>query len=130
LLVAAQQGLSHYSRQDDLRRPASRRLAFRELGLAIGLSAIELIEKETGTEHRHFSRSAEVHERIKALTPYVALGPAIKSFWLDPEHRETRTWSEHRDINEVMLATSLVPAGFLVMSLAKPTGRFARPTPK
>jgi hypothetical protein len=130
LLLAAQQGLSNYSRQDDLRHPASRRLAFRELGLAIGLSAIELIEKETGTEHRHFSRSAEVHERIKALTPYVALGPAIKSFWLDPEHRETRTWSEHRDINEVMLATSLVPAGFLVMSLAKRTGRFARPTPK
>jgi hypothetical protein len=130
LLVAAQQGLSNYSRQDDLRHPASRRLAFRELGLAIGLSAIELIEKETGTEHRHFLRSAEVHERIKALTPYVALGPAIKSFWLDPEHRETRTWSEHRDINEVMLATSLVPAGFLVMSLAKRTGRFARPTPK
>jgi hypothetical protein len=24
-------------------------------------------------------------------------------------------WSEHRDINEVMLATSLVPEGFLVL---------------
>ncbi len=24
-----------------------------------------------------------------------------------------RTWSEHRDINEVMLATSLAPEGFL-----------------
>ena len=130
LLVAALQGLSHYARQDDLRHPASRRLAFRELGLAIGLSAIELIEKETGTEHRHFWRSAEVHERIEALTPYVTLGSAIKSFWLDPEHRETRSWSEHRDINEVMLATSLVPAGFLVMSFAKRTGGFARPAPK
>ena len=50
---------------------------------------------------------------IKSLTPYVSLGPEIKSFWLHPEHREARTWSEHRDINEVMLATSLVPSGFL-----------------
>jgi hypothetical protein len=95
LLTAALQGLSHYAREDDLRHPASRRLAFRELGLAIGLSAVE---------------------RIEALTPYVTLGSEIKSFWLDPEHRETRTWSEHRDINEVMLATSLVPAGLVVMS--------------
>jgi hypothetical protein len=95
LLTAALQGLSHYAREDALRHPASRRLAFRELGLAIGLSAVE---------------------RIEALTSYVSLGSEIKSFWLDPEHRETRTWSEHRDINEVMLATSLVPAGLLVMS--------------
>ncbi|MBW2225185.1 MAG: hypothetical protein JRF54_13410, partial [Deltaproteobacteria bacterium] len=67
----------------------------------------------TGSEHRHFSRSAEVHEHIQALAPYVALGSDIKSFWLDPEHRETNAWTEHRDINEVMLATTLVPAGFL-----------------
>lgn len=77
-----------------------------------------MIEKETETEHRHFSRSREIHEQIQALAPYVALGSEIKSFWLDPEHRETRTWAEHRNINEVMLATSLVPAGFLFMPLA------------
>jgi hypothetical protein len=130
LLVAALQGLSHYALQDDLKHRASRRLAFRELGLAIGLSAIELIEEETETEYRDFSRRADVYERMEALTPYVALGSAIKSFWLDPEHRQTRTWSEHRDINEVMLATSLVPAGFLVMSSAKCTGGFARRTSK
>ena len=116
LLVAALQGLAHYARQDDLRQPASRRLAFRELGLAIGLSAVELME--TGTEHRQFSRGVEVHERIQALAPYVELGSEIQAFWLDPEHRETRTWSEHRDINDVMLATSLVPAGFLFIPLA------------
>ncbi|MDH3201698.1 MAG: hypothetical protein OEM15_12465 [Myxococcales bacterium] len=115
LLVAALQGLSHYARENDSRLPASRRLAFRELGLAIGLSAVEVIKKETETQHRQFSRSAEVQERIEALTPYVTLGSKITSFWLDPEHREIRTWSEHRDINEVMLATSLVPAAFLVL---------------
>jgi hypothetical protein len=107
LVAAALRGLAAYVQQHDLRRPASRRLAFRELGLAIGLSAVELIEEETETE------------QIQALAPYVALGSEIKSFWLDPEHREARTWSEHRDINEVMLATSLVPAGFLFMPMAK-----------
>jgi hypothetical protein len=118
LLAAALRGLPGYARQGDLRRPASQRLAFRELGLAIGLSAVELIENETGTEHRHFSRAAEVREQIQALAPYVVLGSEIKSFWLDPEHRETNVWSEHSDINEVMLATSLVPAGFLFMPFA------------
>ncbi|MBW2377011.1 MAG: hypothetical protein JRF55_13670 [Deltaproteobacteria bacterium] len=118
LLGAALRGLADYARQHDLGYPASRRLAFRELGLAIGLSAVELIEKETRTEHRHFSPSAEVHEQIRALAPYVALGSEIESFWLDPEHRENDMWAEHRDINEVMLATSLVPAGFLLMPLA------------
>lgn len=39
----------------------------------------------------------------------------IESFWRDPEHRQARIWSEHRDINEVMLATGLVPEGFLVL---------------
>jgi hypothetical protein len=115
LLAAALRGLPAYARHHDLRDPASRRLAFRELGLAIGLSAVELIDKEIGTEHRQFPRSAEIHEQIRALAPYVALGSKIKSFWLDPEHRETRIWSEHRDIDEVMLATSLVPAGFLFL---------------
>jgi hypothetical protein len=115
LLAAALRGLASHARQDDLKRPASRRLAFRELGLAIGLSGVDLIEKETGTEHRHFSRATEVHRQIQGLAPYVALGSEIKSFWLDPEHRETHIWSEHCDINEVMLATSLVPAGFLFL---------------
>ena len=37
----------------------------------------------------------------------------IESFWRNPEHRNTDAWSVHRDINEVMLATSLAPEGFL-----------------
>jgi hypothetical protein len=113
LLAAALRGLAAYSRQRELTYPASQRLAFRELGLAIGLSAVESVEKQTGSEHRHFPRSAEVHEHIEALAPYVALGSELKSFWLDADNRETHTWTEHRDINEVMLATTLVPAGFL-----------------
>ena len=115
LLSAALRGLAGYVRQNELQYPASRRLAFRELGLAIGLCAVEVIEKEIEKEQQRVPRAAEVDAQIKALAPYVTLGPEIKSFWLDPKHREALTWSEHRDINEVMLATSLVPIGFLSM---------------
>ena len=40
----------------------------------------------------------------------------IRTFWLAPEHRRARTWVEHRDINEVMLATSLLPEAYLKLS--------------
>jgi hypothetical protein len=111
LLQAAQVGLSQYVSRGDLGQPASRRLAFRELGLAIGLSAIELIEKQAATE----PLTTEVRDHLAALSPYAALGTALESFWLDAENRNTPTWSEHRDINEVTLATRLVPEGYLVL---------------
>jgi hypothetical protein len=120
LLAAALSGLSYYERRNDLKAPASRRLAFRELGLAIGLAAVELIEEELEREDRLVGRRAGARELLQRLTPYATLGSRIESFWLDPMHREARSWSEHRDINEVMLATRLVPAGFLVLSIAEP----------
>ena len=56
-----------------------------------------------------------VRLRLRKLMQYVPVGEKIESFWRIPEHRRSLTWSEHRDINEVMLATSLVPEGFLVL---------------
>ena len=56
-----------------------------------------------------------VRLRLHKLMQYVPVGERIESFWRTPEHRRSLTWSEHRDINEVMLATSLVPEGFLVL---------------
>jgi hypothetical protein len=105
LLAAALAGLAHYARQNDLRSPASRRLAFRELGLAIGIGAIDRIERE--------ACAPAVAARIEALAPYASLGSAIESFWCDAEHRATPGWARHRDINDVMLATCLVPGGLL-----------------
>ena len=40
LLRAAHTGLAHFLGAPDIRRPAAERLAFRELGLAIGLAAL------------------------------------------------------------------------------------------
>jgi hypothetical protein len=88
LLAAANAGLHHYARHGDLAGPAWHRLAFRELGLAIGLSAIGSVVEGS-------------------------LGAKIVSFWLEPRNQQQPTWTEHRDINEVMLATSLVPEGLL-----------------
>jgi hypothetical protein len=114
LLSAALPGLFYFARQNDLGLPASQRLAFRELGLAIGLAGIGLVEEAVGQPSS--ALSARVRKGLEELRPHVDLGSEIQSFWLDPEHREARSWSEHRDINEVMLATSLVSEGFLRIS--------------
>jgi hypothetical protein len=102
LLGAVLVGLQDYLRQPDLRSPAGQRLAFRELGLAIGLAAAGLMEQATGGVRGQ-------------LAPYAALRAEVESFWLSPAHRETRPWLDHEDINDVMLATSLAPEGFLVL---------------
>lgn len=116
LLAVAQDGLVRSSQHGDWQQPASRRLAFRELGLAIGLSAIERLQEDTQGALRRVFANAEARARIQRLVPHVRLRSAIVSFWLDAEHQQARTWLEHRDINEVMLATSLVPEGFLSVS--------------
>lgn len=112
LLDAALVGLGQYAVQPDLHRPAPHRLAFRELGLAIGLAACG--EREWPVASR------AVHARIDRLAPYAPLRAEIEAFWLRPEHRRTDAWLAHADINEVMLATSLCPDGFLVLPPVQP----------
>jgi hypothetical protein len=41
------------------------------------------------------------------------LADAIEQFWMDTRNRESGTWTGHREINMVMLATSLAPGEFL-----------------
>jgi len=116
LLVAALDGLERYARLGEWRQPAARRLAFRELGLAIGLAATDLLEGVMEAIGSRDTVDARVRDRLALLKDYVSLGEAIESFWLDPAHRRAPAWSEHRDINEVMLATRLAPAGYLVLA--------------
>ena len=104
LLDAALVGLRHYTEQPDLRATAPQRLAFRELGLAIGLAAFE--RDDWGDA---------VRARLDLASRYVPLRSRIETFWLEPAHRAVDSWLEHGDINEVMLATSLHPDGFLVI---------------
>jgi hypothetical protein len=94
IVAAARVGLEHYIHQPELRRSAEQRLAFRELGLAIGLAAAD---------------------RDPTLGQFSRVRETITAFWSDPAHQRTRTYREHEDINDVMLATSLAPSGLLVL---------------
>ncbi|HSM75428.1 MAG TPA: hypothetical protein VK852_12350 [Desulfobacterales bacterium] len=53
---------------------------------------------------------------LERLGRHAPLRDAIERFWREPSHREARSWTDHRDINRVMLATSLCPDGFLRLS--------------
>ena len=109
LLTAALAGLRAWLDQVDLAAPAERRLAFRELGLGIGLAAASRM-REGGS-----SRRAAL---LAAIAEHLPLRAVIESFWLLPEHRATAAWREHGDINPVMLATCLLPDGFLDLRVA------------
>ena len=82
LIKTAQKGLEYYR--------LSHTLAFRELGLAIGLQAAK---------------------KMQVLEEHWSLIDKINNHWL-----QNRAWNEHRDINRVMLATSLTPDSFLSIS--------------
>lgn len=108
LFADALAGLRGYARQRELEEPAARRLAFRELGLAIGLSAVVAL-RQAGT----VPAGSALERTLQRLSEHESLGETIVSFWLDPMHQRAPSWTDHRDINEVMLATSLAPEGFL-----------------
>jgi len=114
LLAAALSGLRHYAAGGELRRPAEYRLAFRELGLAIGLHAVQYLRQTTDSAAARPSTSPKARALLQTLLEYAPMRDEIESFWRDPMHRLAGPWSEHRDINEVMLATSLAPEGFLI----------------
>ncbi len=114
LLSAALTGLQYYARSRQLQTAAEYRLAFRELGLAIGLHAVERLWQVAAQSPT--ATSPGLRAQLEALMRYVPLGEEIESFWRDPAHRNASSWSEHRDINEVMLATRLQPDGFLVLA--------------
>jgi len=113
LLEAALVGLPVYARQNAWPQPVDFRLAFRELGLSIGLWAVErmlgLMEESPG----RFAEQAHLQSQLAALRQYIPLAEKIEAFWLKRPHREAERWLVHREINMVMLATSLAPDGYL-----------------
>ena len=114
LLDASLLGLESYARESPLTFPADYRLAFRELGLTIGLRAVERLQACIG-EHSGLFNKKRLQPRIETLMRYGPLCETIELFWLKPTNRKADSWTEHRDINMVMLATSLAPDGFLTV---------------
>ncbi len=113
LLEAALAGLQHYARSGESDLPAGTRLAFREVGLTIGLHAVERMQQASDHATQRDTTSPQSRTRLEALVRYLPLSDIIETFWRNPEHRRAPSWTEHQDINEVMLATSLAPDGYL-----------------
>jgi hypothetical protein len=106
IITAANVGLAGYVRGEPLVQPANRRLAFRELGLAIGLHALErMLAHSTG--------SPRLSKPLDKLVRYLPLAGQIDAFWCATVNRQAPTWRAHGDINAVMLATRLGPGGYL-----------------
>jgi hypothetical protein len=113
LLGSSLIGLNSFVRGNSLKLPADYRLAFRELGLSIGLRAIEKIRELITERFPSLRKRDSLQSLLEALSKYETMAETIERFWLDPKNRESETWTTHHDINRVMLATSLAPDGFL-----------------
>ena len=113
LLDSALAGFHSFKRQNLLALPAEYRLAFRELGLSIGLKAVRRLERSICRQPASFPEKRILDLQTKRLLDYTDLIETIESFWLAPQNRQGANWVEHRGINMVMLATSLAPEGYL-----------------
>lgn len=105
LLYDIYKSLTIYTKSTELRKPAEQRLAFRECGLSLGLRCLKWIEKYTTSEVGL--------ALLKSIAIFIPLADTIENFWSHPENQKSSTWIEHRDINTVMLASSLQPQGVL-----------------
>ena len=115
VLNAALIGLTSFVKSGTLHLPAAYRLGFRELGLAIGLSGVEMFRQLFDENPEVFGGKNSLGRRVGELEEYLLLGDTISEFWLEGTNRVVPTWQEHAEINNVMLATSLAPREFLTV---------------
>jgi hypothetical protein len=113
LLESSLIGLESFVKENSLRLPVGYRLAFRELGLSIGLRAVEKIRERIEQESTRLRNRDAFHSRLEILGRGAGLREIIEKFWLEGANRKAGSYTAHHDINEVMLATSLSPDGFL-----------------
>jgi hypothetical protein len=115
MLDSSRMGLESYLRKKPLGHAAHSRLAFREFGLSIGLHALERLRAFMEQNPGFFGRNGPLASRVEDLLRYSPLAETIEDFWLEPINRKAGTWAAHRDINTVMLATSLAPDTYLTL---------------
>ncbi|MDH3739987.1 MAG: hypothetical protein OER56_00180 [Hyphomicrobiales bacterium] len=119
VLQSARAGLEFFLAEIGWERRAEERLAFREFGLSIGLHAVPAM-RAILEEIPDFNGYDTVDSHLNGLMSEVGTAKTIEAFWLDPANRKCAGWQGHEDINLVMLATSLAPAGFLKLHLPSP----------
>ena len=116
LLDDIEQSLHVFVSHNPLQQGAAHRLAFRELGLAIGLQTISKMQQWLKQNSEHFHQQNLLDELLTKLSMFEPIRTTIEKFWLNPKHQTQNSWLEHGDINNVMLATSLLPDGYLQLS--------------
>ena len=111
LAEASVKSLESFLRDNSLSTPAEYRLAFRELGLCIGIAGIRLAFDIIERNPDRFNKS--LRKCLASLVPHLPVAEDIVEFWTKPENQRVPSWNEHLDINRVTLATSLLPAEFV-----------------
>lgn len=84
----ADDGLRGFMDSGVIEQPPAMRLAFRELGLTVGLQCAQ-----------HFD----------AMSRFLPLVESVEAEWRSMRAQASIGWVAHQDINAVMLAASLVP---------------------
>ncbi len=113
LLDSARLGLEKFLRTDPWKLPAEYRLAFRELGLSIGLHAVNKVRSMIEENTDLVPKADTLRTSLTALMGFEPLIETIEQFWLEPANQSAKSWRGHLEINRVMLATSLAADGFL-----------------
>lgn len=114
VLGSALIGLEAYVRSGDLDQPAEHRLAFRELGLSIGLSAVEEVIGWREERPDLFSPGV-LNNYVDSLFEFLPLGEKIGEFWQDERNQQASTWMDHQEINMATLACGLASGQFLLI---------------
>lgn len=117
LLASSLKGIELFMQTDTLRYPANYRLAFRELGLSIGLHGIEKMQKVIKENSHSFTNYIALNSKLDDLKIYLPIYDIIENYWLKSENQKSSSWTEHININSVMLATSLDSECFLSVKL-------------
>jgi len=119
-MQACRNGLAALLASRYLDRPTAHRLGFRELGLAIGLRALPIVAETIKRDSSGFT-SRPLRGIIELLLPHESLSGDIIRVWLPHAQHPDEGWQAHQDINEVMLATALIPNMVLSVGNGAPT---------
>lgn len=111
LVSDAQRSLAAFVQGHEMARAPETRLAFRELGLAIGLQELALARAEIGRSPESFGGMAgALATHLDAVLRHFPLVDRVEGLWRTPAAQRASAWREHEDINAVMLARSLTIA--------------------
>lgn len=115
LLESALVSMSSYLQNNPQDYPAVYRLAFREMGLSIGIKGVEYMDSLLKANKAYFTEYDFLKQHIESLKEYMPLAVSLENFWLKDENRKSMSRTEHQEINMVMLATNLIPCGYLLI---------------